>query len=104
VLQNFFLKSTVTSLRLKVLDCILSIYAANYVNYSLLQQFHTLAYFIELLESLSFELQDGVLRVLVFVVTVVNCVPFQELSSLSCLLQGSCYYNSLTPGACWDGF
>lgn len=32
--------------------------------------------------------QDAILRVVIFIVTVVNCVPFQELSSLSCLLQG----------------
>ena len=32
-------------------------------------------------------LQDGILRVLMFVGTVVHCIPFQELSALSLLLQ-----------------
>ena len=42
---------------MKVLDCILSVYAANYLNFLLLQQLHTLAHFIEAFESLPVELQ-----------------------------------------------
>ena len=76
-------------MRLKILRVIEEVYASDYVNFLLLQQLHTLAHFIEMFESLPFEVCDELLRVLGFVVTVVNYVPFQELSSLSCLLQGA---------------
>jgi len=100
ILQSYFLQSKNEQLRLRVLDCILGVYAANTLNFLLLQQLHTLAHFIEEFTSLSYELKDGVLRVLIFVVTVVNYVPFQELSSLGCLLQGSllsCYSTPCLP-------
>jgi hypothetical protein len=45
VLQKYFLKSKHASTRIKLLDCILGIYAANYRNYCLLQHLHTLVGF-----------------------------------------------------------
>ena len=63
-------------------------YAVNPVNFLLVQHLHTLAHFIEDFENYPIELKEAILRVVLFVVTVVNCVPFQELSALSCLLQG----------------
>ena len=89
VLHNYFLMSSdrCGDLQLKVLDCILSIYAANYTNFVLLQQLHTLAHFLESFHTFPLPVQDGILRVLVFVGTVVHCIPFQELSALSLLLQ-----------------
>lgn len=76
-----------------MLDRLLSVYAVNPVNFLLVQHLHTLAHFIEDFESYTIEVKEAILRVVLFVVTVVNCVPFQELSSLSCLLQGiiSCW-------------
>lgn len=75
-----------------MLDRLLSVFAANPVNFFLIRQLHTLALFIEDFESYPLELREAVLRVVLFIVTVVNCIPFQELSSLSCLLQGKIYF------------
>ena len=88
VLQNYFLKSRDVGgqFRLKVLDCLLAIYAADYSNFVLLQQLHTLAHFLEAFHTFPLPVQDGILRVLVFVGTVVHSIPFQELSALSLLL------------------
>jgi hypothetical protein len=57
ILQNYFLVSQRIEYRARVLDTILSNYAANYLNFLLLQQLHTLAHFIEAFETLEFELK-----------------------------------------------
>ena len=92
ILHNYFLMSCDGNgeTQLKVLDCILGIYAANYNNYVLVQQLHTLAHFLEGFHSFPLCVEDGILRLLVFVGTVVHCIPFQELSALSLLLQEVC--------------
>lgn len=58
-------------------------------NYYIVQQLHTLAMFIEELDRLSDDIRSRVLKMLEYVVTVVNCVPVQELCSLSTVMQGT---------------
>lgn len=86
-LQTFFVNSKVDRNKALVLDNILRVYAGNLLNFALLQNLHTIAHFIEKFEDYSFEIKEGIMNILVFIVTVVNHVPFLELSSLSCLLQ-----------------
>ena len=50
VLQNFFLQSQDVTIRMRILDSILGVYAAHYLNFVLLQNLHTLAHFIEAFE------------------------------------------------------
>lgn len=57
VLQTYFLQSTDEDCQLRTLDCILSIYMDNTVNFLLLQQQHTLAHFFEEFERLAFRLK-----------------------------------------------
>lgn len=86
LLSNFFLRSSQSAVQLKILEAVLNVFASNHANFPALQHLHTLAHFIENLARLSLEVQDAVLRMLVFVGTVGGCVPFQELVGLSCLL------------------
>lgn len=89
LLSNFFLRSTQAGVQLKLLEAISNVFASNHGNFPALQHLHTLAHFIENLARFSLEVQDAVLRMLVFVATVGGCVPFQELVGLSCLLDSS---------------
>eukprot|EP01113_Clastostelium_recurvatum_P033194 TRINITY_DN4361_c0_g1_i1.p1 TRINITY_DN4361_c0_g1~~TRINITY_DN4361_c0_g1_i1.p1 ORF type:complete len:3468 (+),score=1121.67 TRINITY_DN4361_c0_g1_i1:47-10450(+) len=87
ILPDFFVAARESSSRVMLMDRLLAIYAAHPLNFVLLQHLHTLAHFIENFETYTEEVKDALLRVIVFLVTVLSIVPFQELSSLSCLLQ-----------------
>ncbi|KAK5575935.1 hypothetical protein RB653_007070 [Dictyostelium firmibasis] len=86
VLERYFLKSSYEENRVKILDRILSVYSSNTVNFILLQHTSTLTKFIQEYESLSNGLKLHVMKIVCFVVTVLNCVPFQELSTFSLLV------------------
>ena len=80
VLQNFFRQSTHEHMRLRILDAILSVLAANPRNWQLLQPLQTLTLFISEMDTMSTVLQEALLRLLVFVSTVHSYVPFKELT------------------------
>jgi hypothetical protein len=73
-------------MQLKALEAILSVFAANPRNFALLQPLHTISHLLEGFERYNFELKDSILRLLVLVVTISNCVPFQELAGMSTLV------------------
>lgn len=92
-MSSFFLRSTQSPVQLKILEAILNVFASNHANFPTLQHLHTLAHFIENLARFALEVQDAVLRMLVFVGTVGGCIPFQELVGLSCLLDARPHMN-----------
>ncbi|KAH9318302.1 hypothetical protein KI387_020071, partial [Taxus chinensis] len=87
VLQDMFLKADDIGLQLEVLDRILRIFASHLENYKLCQQLRTLPLLILNMAAFPQILQEKILKILEYAVTVVNCVPEQELLSLCCLLQ-----------------
>ena len=95
VLQWFFLHSKKDSSRLKAIELITQIFAAHPLNYLILQEQHTLSLFTRDLESLSEALKDAVMRLMVFVVSAVNCVPFHELTVLGSMLVPPASFSSV---------
>ena len=95
VLQWFFLHAKQDSSRLKVIELVTRIFAAHPLNYLILQELHTLSLFIQALETISEPLKDSVLRLVVFVVTAVNCVPFHELTALGGMLLPPASFSSV---------
>ncbi|XP_057826965.2 protein SPIRRIG isoform X1 [Cryptomeria japonica] len=87
VLQDIFLKADDIGLQLEVLDRILRIFASHLENYKLCQELRTLRLLILNMAAFPQILQEKILKILEYAVTVVNCVPEQELLSLCCLLQ-----------------
>ena len=57
ILEKLFRESNESSSKMKVMDRLLGIFAANPVNFILLQHLHTLAHFIEGFESYDNELK-----------------------------------------------
>jgi len=86
VFENYFLASESEEMKQQVIDCIAAIYNAHEMNFRLVQHLHTIAHFIEDLPNQRESLRESVLRLLVFTVTALDCVPFHELVALSCLL------------------
>lgn len=87
VLQDIFLKANNVRLQLEVLDRLLRIFASHLENYGLCQELRTIPLFILNMASFPEVLQERLLKILEYAVTVVNYVPEQELLSLCCLLQ-----------------
>eukprot|EP01132_Coremiostelium_polycephalum_P005552 gene5552-6914_t len=86
VLEKYFIRSRVEENRLKILDRILGIYSSNLLNFIVLQHLNTLTKFIQEYESISNKLKQTIMKIVCFVVTVLNCIPFQELSTFSLLI------------------
>ncbi|KAH3744555.1 beach domain protein [Pelomyxa schiedti] len=89
VLQWFFLHCRSESAQLRVLDLITHIYASHPENFLILQELHTITYFLEKMDSMSDLLRHAVLRLLLFVITALNCIPVQELTTASNMLLSS---------------
>ncbi|KAL3696042.1 hypothetical protein R1sor_010118 [Riccia sorocarpa] len=87
VLQDIFLKSGNLSLQLEVLDRLLRLFSSHPDNYALVQELRTIPVFVQNMATFPGVLQERLLKVLEYAVTVVNCVPEQELLSLCYLLQ-----------------
>ncbi|KAF2070943.1 hypothetical protein CYY_007734 [Polysphondylium violaceum] len=86
ILERYFLKSTYEENRIKILDRILTVFSSNPANFILLQHCNTITKFIQEYESLNNNLKHHVMKIVCFVVTVLSCVPFQELSTFSLLV------------------
>ncbi|XP_042457467.1 protein SPIRRIG-like isoform X1 [Zingiber officinale] len=87
MLQDIFLKADNVELQAEVLNRLFKIFSCHLDNYMLCQQLRTLPLFILNMASFPASLQEIVLKILEYAVTVVNCTPEQELLSLCCLLQ-----------------
>ncbi|KAI4349464.1 hypothetical protein L6164_010050 [Bauhinia variegata] len=87
MLQDIFLKANSQELQAEVLNRMFKIFSSHLENYKLCQQLRTVPLFILNMAGFPSSLQEIILKILEYAVTVVNCVPEQELLSLCCLLQ-----------------
>ncbi|XP_019428214.1 PREDICTED: protein SPIRRIG-like isoform X2 [Lupinus angustifolius] len=87
MLQDILLKANRQELQAEVLNRLFKIFSAHLENYKLCQQLRTVPLLILNMGDFPSPLQEMILKILEYVVTVVNCVPEQELLSLCCLLQ-----------------
>lgn len=85
--QDLFLRTENLMLQLEVLDRLLRLFASHPDNYVLVQELRTMPLFLQNMGKYPLMLQERLLKVLEYAVTVVNCVPEQELLSLCYLLQ-----------------
>ncbi|CAD6214485.1 unnamed protein product [Miscanthus lutarioriparius] len=87
MLQDIFLKADNLEVQAEVLNRMFKIFSSHLENYKLCQQLRTVPLFILNMGSFPAALQEVILKILEYAVTVVNCIPEQELLSLCCLLQ-----------------
>jgi WD repeat and FYVE domain-containing protein 3 len=87
MLQDIFLKADNTEVQLEVLNRMFKIFSSHLENYKLCQELRTVPLFILNMSGFPSSLQEIILKILEYAVTVVNCIPEQELLSLCCLLQ-----------------
>lgn len=87
MLQDIFLKANSRELQAEVLNRMFKIFSGHLENYKLCQQLRTVPLLILNMDGFPPSLQEIILKILEYSVTVVNCIPEQELLSLCCLLQ-----------------
>ncbi|XP_074316777.1 protein SPIRRIG-like [Silene latifolia] len=87
MLQDIFLKADSTVLQAEVLNRMFKIFSSHIENYEHCQKLRTIPLFILNMSGFPSTLQENILKILEYAVTVVNCIPEQELLSLCCLLQ-----------------
>lgn len=87
MLQDIFLKANSRELQAEVLNRMFKIFSSHLENYKLCQQLRTVPLLILNMADFPPSFQEIILKILEYAVTVVNCVPEQELLSLCCLLQ-----------------
>ncbi|XP_058770921.1 protein SPIRRIG-like isoform X2 [Vicia villosa] len=87
MLQDILLKASNQELQAEVLNRLFKIFSGHLDNYKLCQQLRTVPLLILNMAGFPSSLQEIILKILEYAVTVVNCVPEQELLSLCCLLQ-----------------
>ncbi|KAM0064499.1 putative transcription factor WD40-like family [Helianthus debilis subsp. tardiflorus] len=87
VLQDICLKADSRDLQTEVLNRMFKIFSSHLENYMLCQQLRTVPLLILNMGRFPSSLQEIILKILEYAVTVVNCIPEQELLALCCLLQ-----------------
>ncbi|XP_058086926.1 protein SPIRRIG [Magnolia sinica] len=87
MLQDIFLKADNIEVQAEVLNRMFKIFSSHLENYKLCQQLRTVPLLILNMAGFPQSLQEIILKILEYAVTVLNCVPEQELLSLCCLLQ-----------------
>lgn len=87
VLQDICLKADCRELQAEVLNRMFKIFSSHFENYMLCQQLRTVPLLILNMGGFLPSLQEIILKILEYAVTVVNCIPEQELLALCCLLQ-----------------
>ncbi|KAK8486708.1 hypothetical protein V6N11_069070 [Hibiscus sabdariffa] len=87
MLQDIFLRADRRDLQAEVLNRMFKIFSSHLENYMLCQQLRTVPLLILNMAGFPSSLQEIILKILEYAVTVVNSVPEQELLSLCCLLQ-----------------
>ncbi|XP_068635132.1 protein SPIRRIG-like [Aristolochia californica] len=86
MLQDIFLKANNVEVQAEVLNRMFKIFSSHLDNYQLCQQLRTVPLFIHNMAQFPPSLQEIILKILEYAVTVVNCVPDQELLTLCFLL------------------
>eukprot|EP01122_Echinamoeba_exundans_P014023 TRINITY_DN6266_c0_g2_i2.p1 TRINITY_DN6266_c0_g2~~TRINITY_DN6266_c0_g2_i2.p1 ORF type:complete len:3498 (+),score=514.91 TRINITY_DN6266_c0_g2_i2:93-10586(+) len=88
VFQEYFLQSKSEDMKQHVIEFIAGIYNANPSNFRLVQHLHSIAHFVEDLPRMrDTATRESVTRLLLFIITALNCIPFHELVALAALLQ-----------------
>ncbi|CAA2979330.1 SPIRRIG isoform X1 [Olea europaea subsp. europaea] len=87
MLQDILIKAESRELQAEVLNRMFKIFSSHLENYTLCQQLRTVPLLILNMAGFPPSLQEIILKILEYAVTVVNIIPEQELLSLGCLLQ-----------------
>lgn len=87
MLQDIFLKAENKDLQAEVLNRIFKIFSSHIENYRMCQELRTVPLLVLNMDGFPSSLQEKILKILEYAVTVVNSVPEQELLSLCFLLQ-----------------
>ncbi|KAG8389297.1 hypothetical protein BUALT_Bualt02G0214700 [Buddleja alternifolia] len=87
MLQDILIKAESSELQAEVLNRMFKIFSSHLENYKLCQQLRTVPLLILNMAGFPSALQEIILKILEYAVTVVNIIPEQELLSLCCLLQ-----------------
>lgn len=87
MLQDILIKAESTELQAEVLNRMFKMFSSHLENYKLCQQLRTVPLLILNMAGFPLPLQEIILKILEYAVTVVNIIPEQELLSLCCLLQ-----------------
>ncbi|KAL7151485.1 hypothetical protein ABFS83_04G034300 [Erythranthe nasuta] len=87
MLQDILIKAESTELQAEVLNRMFKMFSSHLENYTMCQQLRTVPLLILNMAGFPLSLQEIILKILEYAVTVVNIIPEQELLSLCCLLQ-----------------
>ncbi|EOA19773.1 hypothetical protein CARUB_v10000019mg [Capsella rubella] len=87
MLQDIFLKAENKDLQAEVSNRMFKIFTSHMENYRMCQELRTVPLLVLNMGGFPSSLQELILKILEYAVTVVNCVPEQELLSLCFLLQ-----------------
>lgn len=87
MLQDIFLKCDNVEVQAEVVDRMFKIFSSHLDNYQLCQPLKMVPLLILNMPDFPPTLQERILKILEYAVTVINFVPEQELLSLCCLLQ-----------------
>ncbi|XP_010456002.1 PREDICTED: BEACH domain-containing protein A2-like isoform X2 [Camelina sativa] len=87
MLQDIFLKAENKDLQVEVLNRMFKIFTSHMENYRMCQELRTVPLLVLNMGGFPSSLQELILKILEYAVTIVNCVPEQELLSLCFLLQ-----------------
>ncbi|XP_051141977.1 protein SPIRRIG [Andrographis paniculata] len=87
MLQDILIKAENTELQAEVLNRMFKMFSSHLENYKSCQELRTVPLLILNMAGFPSALQDIILKILEYAVTVVNLIPEQELLSLCCLLQ-----------------
>ncbi|CAN8248002.1 unnamed protein product [Cochlearia groenlandica] len=87
MLQDIFLKAENKDLQAEVLNRVFKIFSSHMENYRMCQELRTVPLLVLNMGGYPSSLQEIILKILEYAVTVLNCVPEQELLSLCFLLQ-----------------
>ncbi|KAL0459484.1 UNVERIFIED_CONTAM: protein SPIRRIG [Sesamum latifolium] len=87
MLQDILIKAESTELQAEVLNRLFKVFSSHLENYKLCQQLRTVPLLILNMAGFPLPLQEIILKILEYAVSVVNIIPEQELLSLCCLLQ-----------------
>lgn len=89
ILQDIIIKAENRELQAEVLNKLLKIFSSHAENYKLCQKLRTVPLLILNMSGFHLSLRETILKILEYVVSVLNIIPEQELISLCCLLQQS---------------
>ncbi|XP_051143431.1 protein SPIRRIG-like [Andrographis paniculata] len=89
ILQDIIIKAESLELQAEVLNRLLKIFSSHAENYKLCQQLRIVPLLILNMAGFHSSLREIILKILEYVVSVLNIIPEQELLSLCCLLQQS---------------